>query len=439
MSYSVSEAGSPSTAQAVAKNVEDAIYARVTRRLLPLLVICYAVSYLDRVNVSFAKLQMAADLHLSDTVYGFGAGIFFIGYVLAEVPSNLLLHRVGARRWIARILITWGLLSAAMIYVSSPISFYCLRFLLGVAEAGFLPGVLYYLMQWYPSTRRGSITSKLYIGSALSGVIGGPLSGLILSRFGGVSGLAGWQWMFLIEALPAVALGVIVFFTLNDRIADAKWLSDEEKAILEHNVTFEEKGKDHIPVSAVFRSRHVWFLSAVLFLLVMGQYGIYFWMPTMVKESGVHDTLLIGLMTAIPYAVAIVVMTLVGRMSDRRGDRRFYLFTFAIIGAAALVGAVSVSTRPEVVLLALTVSTAASMTMLPIFWTFPPAVLKGRAAAAGIALVNSLGVTAGFVAPYMIGALRDLTGKPASGMYVLAACWLTASVLGLKLRSDKHG
>jgi sugar phosphate permease len=410
---------------------ESSVYAKVTRRLLPLLVLGYAISYLDRVNVSFAKLQMASDLHLSDTLYGLGAGIFFVGYFFADIPSNLLLHRFGARRWIARILVTWGLMSGAMAFASSPTTFYCLRFLLGIAEAGFFPGVIYYLMQWFPSNRRGSVTSIFYLGIPVSGLIGGPLSGFIISRLDGFAHLAGWRWMFLIEALPAVILGGFVFGLLEDRISSAKWLSASEKALLEHNIATDERSKVGMRLREVFTNRSVWLLGVALFLIVMGMYGIYFWLPTLIKESGVRDPLMVGLITAIPNVLSIIVMLVGGRLSDRKADRRRYLVTTAWIGAAALIISVhSHTTAP--VLFALTISTSCSMTMLPIFFTFPPALLHGRSAAAGIALINSLGVAAGFVAPYMTGALRDFTGSPAAGMYVLATCWVIAGALAMK-------
>lgn len=416
-----------------------AMYKKLFWKILPLLVICNVVSYLDRINLSFAKLQMNSELQFSDAVYGLGAGIFFVGYVIAEVPSNLMLHRFGARRWIARILVTWGILSAAMALTSSPTSFYILRFLLGIAEAGFFPGALYYLMQWVPSERRTHATSILYLGAPLAGLIGGPLSGFIINGAHGFAGLSGWQWMFVLEALPAVILGIIVFLCLHEKISEVNWLSANEKAYLTNTLEAEATAKGHIPLKDIFRNKNVLFFGFVLFLLVMGLYGIYFWLPTMVKESGVQDPFHIGLMTSLPYAVAIAAMLIVGRMADKRGDRRLYLLTTLLLGASAFVVAVTGSGNTVIVLGALSVATACSMVMLPLFYSFPPALLTGLSAAGGIALINSIGVSAGFLAPYMVGALRDLTGSPATGMYVLAACWTTAGLLALRFpKITKH-
>lgn len=427
-----SELEQPDRCATVCEPDEALTFRKVLWRIMPLLVICYAVSYLDRVNISFAKLQMASDLGLSDTVYGLGAGIFFVGYVIAEVPSNLILHRVGARRWIARILVTWGLLSAAMALTTTPTSFYILRFLLGVAEAGFFPGAVYYLMQWIPADHRGRAMSIFYLGAAISGLIGGPLSGLILQQFAGVSGLAGWQWMFILEACPAIVLGFFVWRYLEEDYREVSWLSPAEKALIANRMSTETNNRELVPFSKVFRSAKVWLFGGCLFLLVMGQYGIYFWLPTMIKESGVTNPLHIGLLTAIPYAFSIMSMLYVGRRADKAKDSRHYLLGTCIVGSAALLGIVHGVLNTGLMIVLLSIATACSYIMLALFYTFPPGIFRGKSAAAGLALVNSTGVTAGFVAPYMIGFLRDLTQSPASGMYLLAACWLIGGCLSLR-------
>ena len=270
---------------------EEATYRKVSWRLTPLLLLCYVVAYLDRVNVGFAKLQMVSDLNLSDTVYGLGAGIFFFGYFLFEVPSNIILHRVGARVWIARIMVTWGVISALMMFVTTPAMFYVMRFLLGVAEAGFFPGVILYLTYWYPAHRRGRMTTFFMTAVALSGVIGGPVSGYILKAFNGVNGWHGWQWLFLLEGIPSVLVGVLVFFALDDRIAKATWLTDDEKALLERNIDAEEATKEDPSLGTVMSSPRVWLMALIYFSFVMGLYGIGFWLPTIIKATGVTDAL----------------------------------------------------------------------------------------------------------------------------------------------------
>lgn len=283
-------------------DAEDRTYAKVTWRLIPFLFLCYVFAYLDRVNVGFAKLQMLADLKFSETVYGLGAGIFFIGYFIFEVPSNIALHRFGARKWIARIMLSWGVLSGMMIFVKTPTAFYVLRFLLGVAEAGFFPGIILYLTYWYPSSRRAKITAMFMTGIPIAGVIGGPLSGWILNNFGGVGGMAGWRWLFLLEALPSIIGGFVVLMYLDDKISSAKWLSADEKTLLEKGLANESEHIEVHSASGAFANRRVWVLSLCYFGIIMGLYGIGFWLPTLIKASGVSDALNVGLLTMIPTA-----------------------------------------------------------------------------------------------------------------------------------------
>jgi sugar phosphate permease len=310
MTASAAIDGAPMSAAA---RLGQATYRKVSWRIMPLLMLCYTVSYLDRVNIGFAKLQMSRDLAFSDGVFGLGAGIFFIGYVLFEVPSNLLLARVGAKLWIARIMITWGIISACFVFVQTPISFYILRFLLGMAEAGFYPGVILYLTYWYPSNRRARIIARFTAAIALAGVIGGPLSGWLLEGFHGAWGWAGWKWLFLLEALPSVIMGVVVLRALDDSPETAKWLSVEERRLLRDDIEEDRQGKiEHASVRTLLSDRRIWWLCATYVSHTMGLYGLAFWMPTLVKASGVTSALHAGLLTALPYACAVVSMITLG-------------------------------------------------------------------------------------------------------------------------------
>ncbi len=400
---------------------EDALYARVTWRYVPFLFVCYVAAYLDRVNVGFAKLTMAADLRFSDTVYGLGAGIFFLGYFLFEVPSNLLLHRIGARRALARIMISWGLLSASMLFVTSPTSFYVLRFLLGVAEAGFFPGVVLYLTWWYPAARRGRVTALFVTAVAVSGVIGNPLSGWIMQAFDGHHGWRGWQWLFLLEGLPAVALGVATLRWLDDRIEDAHWLGDDEKRVLAANIAADDAHKTELTALAGLRDRRVWLLAAIYFCLVSGLYGVNFWLPTIVRGLGIDDIATIGLVSALPWAAAALTMPLVGHSADRRRERRYHIAVPAFLGAIGLATSVPLADHPVAAVCALSLGTCGLLSAIPLTWSLASAFLGGAAAASGIALINSFGNLSGFVMPYLIGYLRDATGGTDPGLYMLAA------------------
>ncbi|HEY9345405.1 MAG TPA: MFS transporter [Inquilinus sp.] len=400
--------------------IEKRVYRKVFWRIVPFLMLCYVVAYLDRVNVGFAKLQMSQDLGFSEAVFGLGAGIFFVGYFLFEVPSNIILHRVGARMWIARIMITWGIVSAAFMFVPSAPWFYALRFLLGLAEAGFYPGIILYLTYWYPSHRRAKIIAVFMAAIPVSGIFGNPLSGWIMDAFHETHGLAGWQWMFLIEAVPAVLIGVAVLLVLDNSVREAKWLTDEEKAVIEREIAADAKGKDSLAsLGAMFRDGRVWLSCFIYFAFVSGQYGLTFWMPTLVKATGVTGNLNIGLISAIPFLCAVVAMILFGQSADRRRERRWHLVIPAVMGAVGFVVAAT-ATDTAVAIAFLSLAAAGVLTCAPLFWSLPTAFLHGAAAAAGIAMINSIGNLAGFVSPYAIGLLKDLTGSTELGMYMLA-------------------
>ena len=401
----------------------------MTVRLIPFLFFCYVVAYLDRVNVGFAKLQMLTDLGMSDTAYGIGAGIFFVGYFVFEVPSNLILHRVGARVWIARIMVTWGVLSMLMMFVTGPVTFYLVRFLLGVAEAGFFPGIVLYLTHWYPSSRRARIISMFLTGVAISGVIGGPLSGWILSTMSGVSGLAGWQWLFLLEGIPSLVMGVATYLYLPDSLERAAWLPDDERRRLGQNLRDEASGEEHGSVFATLRNPRVILYAGISFSFVMGLYGISFWLPQLIRTMGVQDAGRIGLLSGIPSGVAAIVMVVLGWTSDRTGDRRWHLVGGAALGASGLIVAGLFGGHLVIGLAAMSAAMAGSLSNIALFWTLPTAALRGTSAAAGIAAINSIGNLAGFLSPYLIGVVKDATGEATYGLYVIAAFMLVGAGL----------
>ena len=411
--------------------IEEALYRKVAWRLIPLLLACYVVAYLDRVNVGFAKLQMIDQLGFSDTIYGLGAGMFFIGYFLFEVPSNIILHKMGARVWIGRIMISWGLISAAMMFVTTPTMFYVMRFLLGVAEAGFFPGIILYLTYWYPADRRARITAMFMTGIAIAGVIGGPVSGIIMKYTNGIYGWQGWQWMFLLEGLPSVALGLVVIMLLDDRISEAQWLTEEERALLAHNIAKDEAHKEDESFLRIISSGKVWLCAAIYFSYVMGVYGVSFFLPTIIKSMGHTDVVEIGLISSIPYSVSVVVMLLVARSADRTGERRWHVAIPGMLGAVGLALSVILAKDGTLAIAALTLGLSGIMTTLPLFWSLPTAFLAGTGAAAGIALINSLGNLAGFVSPYAVGWLKDATGSTDAGVYLLAAAMVVGVLLTL--------
>ncbi len=412
----------------------DAVYRKVAMRLIPLLFLCYIAAYLDRVNVGFAKLQMQQALQFSDSVYGFGAGIFFIGYFIFEIPSNVMLHRVGAGRWIARIMVTWAVLSAGMMFVNSAISFYVVRFLLGVAEAGFFPGIILYLTYWFPAARRGRATSLFLAAIAVAGLVGNPVSGWILHSLDGVNGWQGWQWLFLLEALPSLVLGVLAWFWLEDRVKNAQWLTPEERDLIARDIAAEEATKVDGSLARVLADGKVWLLALVYFAIVSGLYGVTFWLPTIIKGLGVADPLQVGLIGAVPWAFGIAAMFFVARSADARQEYRWHTAASCVAAALGLVISVAFHADVMLAMAGLTIGAMGIMCALPIFWSNPTALLGGTAAAMGIAFINSVGNLAGFAIPWLMGVIKDATHSTDLGLHMLAGFLVLGAVAVLLLK-----
>jgi D-galactonate transporter len=414
--------------------IRKSAYRKIAFRLMPFLMLCYFCAYLDRVNVGFAKLQMMSDLQFSEAVYGLGAGIFFIGYFLCEVPSNIVLHKVGARRWIARIMITWGILSGCFAFVQTEWQFYTLRFLLGVAEAGLAPGLLLYLTYWFPSYRRARMTVLWFIAIPISGMIGGPLSGLIMDRMSGVHGWFGWQWMFVIEAIPTVLVGLLVLAILKDSVQDANWLTQGEKNLVKQELAQDNQHKEgHASVKEFIADKRLWLLAGIYFCVVMGQYAITFWLPTLIRNSGISDNWHIGLLTSLPYMCAIVVMILAGRSGDHFQERRWHLIIPMCAGALALTFATLFASNLTLSLICLCIAASGVLTASSLFWMLPTNFLGGVSAAAGIAAVNSFANLAGFCSPYLIGWITTNTGSNAIGMFLITAVLIFGASLVLRV------
>ena len=422
--------------------IEARTIAKVSKRLVPFLIVCYFVAYLDRVNVGFAALTMNQDLGLSQTAFGFGAGIFFLAYFFFEVPSNLLLERFGARKWIARIMLSWGILSGTMAFIpaiagatglGNENTFYLLRVLLGVAEAGFFPGIIFYLTLWFPAEYRARIVGYFMAAIPLSTVIGAPISGALLYMHGGL-GLAGWQWLFIIEALPAIVLSGVVFFYLTDRPVEANWLAPDERAWLAERLALEQRQRqavrDYSVMEALLNPR-VLGLSLVYFGAVATNYGLSFFLPQIVKTFGLN-IFLTTVVSAMPYAVGVVGMVSWGRRSDRAVERRFHT-AFPLFIAAAGIAVSTVFDDPTLKMISLCVAGFGIFANLPVFWTLPTAFLSGAAAAAGIAVINSIGNLAGFAGPFAMGWIKDHTGSYTGGLLLLAALGILAMGIVLLL------
>ena len=404
-------------------------------RLIPFLFLLYVVAYLDRVNVGFAALDMNRDLGFSAAVYGFGSGIFFVSYTLLEVPSNLMLARLGARVWIARIMATWGVASVAMVMVDSATTFYVLRFVLGAAEAGFFPGLLYYLTHWFPTRERGRAVALFMTATAMAGVIGAPMSSALL-RLDGYAGLHGWQWLFIAEGLPAILLAPVVLWRLPERPGQAAWLTPDERASLSQEMAADEARATgaHAALGPALRSGRLWALSLLYFCLVLAFYGVGFWLPQIVQAAGTLGSATVVLLSAIPYLVAAVGMVVVGISSDRSGERRWHVAVPAMVGAVGVLLAVAVSSSVPLSLAALSLAALGIWGALGPFWTLPPAFLRGSAAAGGIAVINSVGNVGGFVGPFVVGWLRDATGSFSSGRVLLAGGLLGGAAVAIAIR-----
>ncbi len=418
--------------------LEQRTIAKVSARLIPFLIICYFVAYLDRVNVSFAALTMNQDLGISATAYGFGAGIFFFSYFIFEVPSNLALERFGARKWIARIMFTWGLVSGAMVFVHGETSFYVVRVLLGAAEAGFFPGIIFYLTLWFPGVYRARIIGWFMAAIPLSTVFGAPISSLILGMHG-MLGLAGWHWLFLLEAAPALILAVVTWFYLTDSPAQASWLADDERAWLMRRMADERTHREAVHSISVLRALvdpRVLALSVVYFGAVAVNYGTAYFLPQIVKAFGLTNVQT-GFVSAIPYVVGTIGMVWFAYRSDQAGERKGHA-AVALALAAIGIGLSTLFAEPGLKMLALSVGAFGVFAVLPVFWTLPTAFLSGASAAAGIAVINSVGNLAGFFGPFVVGALKDATGNYAAGLWAIAACAVLGMIVVLSLHHDRR-
>ena len=398
--------------------------ARVTWRLIPFLCLLFLVNYLDRTNAAMAKLRMLGDTGLSSAAYGLGMGLFFIGYCLFEVPSNLILQRIGAKRWIARIMISWGLCSAAMMFTRGPLSLYAIRFFLGVAEAGFFPGIVFYLAHWVPQKRRARAMSLFLTSTATSGVVGTPLAGWLM-KMDGLAGLHGWQWLFLLEGLPPVLLGLAILRMglLPERPSDAHWLAPDERDWLTEELERDgsHEAVHHIrDLGAAAADGKLWVLCALYFLLIMGLYGFVYWAPTIVQDLTALSDAKVGMMTAIPYLVGAVTMVLIGRHADRTGRRKYHVSACALTGAIGLMVLAFASHHAILGMASLCVAAIGIFGTLGPFWAIPTRYLRGTAAAGGIAVINSSGAIAGFVAPSAIGFAVKQTGSTSPGLLLVA-------------------
>lgn len=413
-----------------AGGADDALYKRVYWRLIPLLIVCFIVAYYDRVNISFAKLQMQQELKFSDTVYGLGASLFFVGYILFEIPSNVILHRVGARKWIARIMVSWGIALALMMFVSTPWQFYLMRFIVGAMEAGFLPGVVLYFTYWFPPRRRARANSLFMTAISLSGVTGGPLAGWIMTHFAGANGWSGWQWLFLLEGIPAVLLGFVVFFFLDDRPATATWLSQDEKKAIEADIAANEQVApgQHSLVRA-FSDPRALFLSGVYFLILVGLGGVTFWMPQLIKNVGGLDTQAVGLVTAIPWLIGGLGMLAVAFNSDRSGERKWHLALCAVASGIGYAVSAAFPHDLAIAVAGLSLATLGILAIFPVFWTVPSTFLGGVAAASGIAFINSMGNLGSIFSPTFIGWVNDKTQSTQLAINVVAAMMVLAGIL----------
>ncbi|MBV8113828.1 MAG: MFS transporter [Silvibacterium sp.] len=421
-------------ATAVSQAFEEHTYRKVTWRIIPFLFLCYIFAYIDRVNVGFAKLQMQQDLKISDAVYGAGAGIFFLGYFFFEVPCNMALQKIGAKYWLGPIMIVWGIVSACTMLVKTEGQFYLVRFLLGVVESGFFPGVILYLTFWYTEKHRAKMVAAFMTAIPLSGVLGGPVSGWLLERMSSVGGLRGWQWLYLVEAAPSIIAGLLTMLWLADNPGKAHWLTPQEKAVLLAHLESEHSRKKSAAhsrhtLAGAFRSWRVWTLCFVYFGFVMGNYGISFWLPQIIKDSITKDAFRIGLLTMIPWGVAAIAMVLVGHHSDSTGERCWHVTLAGVAGAIAFAVSAIPGISGVTALIALTVATAGLASAFSTFWALPTAFVCGAAASAGIAWINSVGNLGGYLSPLVVGKIRDATHSMTPALLLLSFCCVGSALL----------
>lgn len=411
---------------------ETDVLAKVTYRIVPFLFLCYVVAFIDRINIGFAQLQMKQDLGFSDAIYGFGAGVFFIGYVIFEVPSNLVLMKIGARKTFSRIMICWGVVSSLTLFVQTPLQFYVMRFLLGAFEAGFFPGILLYLSFWFPQSRRAGVVSWFFVGTAFAGIVGGLISGVLLHYLDNVAGLHGWQWMFLIEGLPSIVLGGVVLARLVDLPADAKWLDDGEKRLLQRLI-----GDGGVHAAHGVRSNlrelladpSVYAFAAVYFALACGAFALSFWMPAMLRDFGIHDPLWIGVWSAVPYTFGSIGIVLIARHSDATGERRRH-FLLCTVGAGVSLWSLTFHVSAFwLVIVLLSISVALVLAAIPIFWAVPFQRLRPQQVAGKIALISSIGQLGGFASPYGLGLVKTATGRLDDGLSIIAGLLVLGGIV----------
>lgn len=408
----------------------DAAYRKVLWRIMPFLMLCYVVSFIDRSNIGFAKLHFIADLNFNDAIYGIGAGIFYVGYILFEVPSNMVLHKNGVRQTLLRIMVLWGLFSAGMAFMQTPTHFYVMRFLLGAAEAGMFPGMLLYLTYWVPLNRRARFNALFTASIPLAGMIGGPLSGAIMHAFDGVQGMHGWQWMFIVEGLPACALGVFAYFYLTDGPASSPWLTARQKQIIGEDLAQPVTKRDHGPqsfLSALTNPKLYW-LSGMGVAVLVSTGGVFFWLPTIIRQSGIDNVMTIGALSVIPFLIALVVQFMNARHSDQTGERRWHVAIPAFVAAVGWAALPSVQGNVALSMLMLTLATAGTLGLTGPFWTLPSSFLTGKAAAGGIALLSTFAGVGSVFSPMLVGWLSATTGSLAMGQYYFAGMMLLGAV-----------
>lgn len=423
---------------------EQSVIRKTAWRLMPLIMVCYMFAFFDRINISFAKFQLQSDLGFSNTAYGLGASMFVIGYVIFEVPSNLFLYRIGARRCITRIMISWGIATALMIFINSEWQFYGLRFIIGAMEAGFAPGILYYLTLWFPASFRGRVTSFMFVASAFSGIFGGPVAGLILGGLNGTAGLAGWQWLFLAGGLPCILLGAIVFLRLDDKISDARWLSDREKELLSAQIAHHNVGIGDHSLWGAIKLPGFLLIGFIYFLLQVGSYGLNFWGPDLIKTASGGNAASVGFLTAIPYICGAISMVVIGRLSDASGERPKFIAGLAVAAAVGFFTAGLFEHHIVPLMMSLALLGSGIVASIPTFWTLPAKLVTGVGAAGGIALINTLGQFGGIVSPVAVGWVKDVTGSPTLALYGIGTlCLVAAALLLFALpdslrRNDRH-